>query len=102
MTKEELKQEAEEFVSEKADKGNFDVEKFGKAYFSESSMKQALVKFAEPREKRIAELEAQIEKMKCCYNCSKWYDGECEESPKSKTFFCADFKCDKWEIKEND
>jgi len=48
-------------------------------------------------EKRIAELEAQIEKMKCCYNCSKWYDGECEESPKSKTFFCADFKCDKWE-----
>ena len=43
------------------------------------------------------ELEAQIEKMKCCYNCSKWNDGECEESPKSKTFFCADFKCESWE-----
>jgi hypothetical protein len=57
MIKEELEKEAEAFVSEKADKGNFDVEKFGKAYFSESSMKQALVKFAEPREKRIAELE---------------------------------------------
>lgn len=57
MTREELEKEAEMFVSEKADKGNFDVEKFGKAYFSESSMKQALVKFAEPREKRIAELE---------------------------------------------
>ena len=46
----------------------------------------------------LDEANAQIEKMKCCYNCSKWYDGECEESPKSKTFFCADFKCDKWEV----
>lgn len=46
----------------------------------------------------IKSLEQQIEKMKCCYNCSKWYDGECEESPKSKTFFCADFKCDNWEF----
>lgn len=64
MTKEELEKEAEVFVSEKADKGNFDVEKFGKAYFSESSMKQALVKFAEPREKRIAELEKKIKKIR--------------------------------------
>lgn len=63
MTKEELEKEAEVFVSEKADKGNFDVEKFGKAYFSESSMKQALVKFAEPREKRIAELEAEVKEL---------------------------------------
>ena len=47
---------------------------------------------------KVKELEAQIDKMKCCYNCSKWYDGECEESPKSKTFFCADFRCDKWEL----
>lgn len=36
---------------------------------------------------KIAELEAQIEKMKCCFNCSKWYDGECEESPKSKSLW---------------
>jgi predicted RNase H-like nuclease (RuvC/YqgF family) len=49
----------------------------------------------------VKELEAQIEKMKCCYNCSKWYDGECEESPKSKTFFCADFKCDNWEVADD-
>lgn len=49
----------------------------------------------------ITLLKAQIEKMKCCYNCSKWYDGECEESPKSKTFFCADFKCDNWEIADD-
>ena len=46
----------------------------------------------------IKELEAQIEKMKCCYNCSKWNDGECEESPKTGIFFCADFKCDNWEM----
>lgn len=55
----------------------------------------------EEKDKRITELEAQIEKMKCCYNCSKWYDGECEESPKSKTFFCADFKCDNCEIADD-
>ena len=30
---------------------------------------------AEPREKRIAELEAQIEKMKCCGNCNGILDG---------------------------
>ena len=40
---------------------------------------------AEPREKRIAELEAQIEKMKCCPNCdfifrdgNCYYDKECK------------------------
>ena len=87
MTREELRREAEIFVSEKADKGNFDVEKFGKAYFSESSMKQALINFAEPREKRIAELEAQIEKMKRCYNCDFMFsDGNCyyDEECKNK------------------
>ena len=51
-------------------------------------------------QKENEQLKQQVEKMKCCYNCSKWNDGECEESPKSKTFFCADFKCDKWECIE--
>ena len=32
---------AEKYVSDKADKGNFDTEQFGKAYFSESSLKKA-------------------------------------------------------------
>ena len=41
MTKEEKL--AEEYVSNKADKGNYDIEQFGKAYFSESSMKQAVL-----------------------------------------------------------
>lgn len=50
---------------------------------------------AEPREKRIAELEAQIEKMKCCFNCAKgdWNNRvECIKSG------CVNK--DKWEIKE--
>ena len=68
-----IEKEAEVFVSEKADKGNFDVEKFGKAYFSESSMKQALVKFAEPREKRIADLENKIADIKA--NCDLAIEG---------------------------
>lgn len=40
MTDEE---KAEEYVRNKADEGNFDLEQFGKAYFSESSMKQAFL-----------------------------------------------------------
>jgi len=40
MTDNEL---AEEYVRNKADKGNFDVEQFGRAYFSESSTKQAFL-----------------------------------------------------------
>ena len=67
----ELEKKAEAYVSEKADKGNFDVEKFGKAYFSESSMKQALVMFAEPREKRIAELEKENEQLRADYDKQK-------------------------------
>lgn len=111
-----FEEEAEKYVAEKADKGNFDVEKFGKAYFSESAMRLAFKAGADfgfkecaksrlnittisdrPSEGIIEELQAQIEKMKCCYNCSKWNDGECEESPESKIFFCADFKCESWE-----
>lgn len=67
----ELEKKAEAYVSEKADKGNFDVEKFGKAYFSESSMKQALVKFAEPKEKRIEELEKENEQLRAGYDKQK-------------------------------
>ena len=69
----------------------------GRINYRYSDVKEAYQKGAESREKRIEELQAQIEEMKCCYNCSKWNDGECEESPKSKTFFCADFKCESWE-----
>ena len=95
-----IEKEAEAFVSEKADKGNFDVEKFGKAYFSESSMKQALVKFAEPREKRIEELEQQIEKMKRHCNCKhRDSEGYCEVR-KTYLIDLSYDGCDKWELED--
>lgn len=114
MTKEELEKEAEKsfeqykvtdedyVVSPYSDDMGEKMLMYNYEYYAEETYSrfyiQGYLAGAEPREKRIAELEAQIEKMKCCYNCSKWNDGECEESPKSKTFFCADFKCDNWEM----
>ena len=50
---------------------------------------------------RCSELEAQIEKMKCCYNCSKWNDGQCADIPNS-SYYSADFVCEDWEMKENE
>lgn len=38
-----LEEKARKYVADKADKGNFDVEKFGKAYFSECSMENAYI-----------------------------------------------------------
>ena len=59
MTKEELEKEAEEYI-DKLTKDWSD----GEYSFSVEELRQAIFHFAEPREKRIAELEAQIEKMK--------------------------------------
>ncbi len=47
-------------------------------------------------EKRNFELEAQIEKMKCCENCI----GFCNSDDVAR--FCKDNKYKLWEIKEND
>lgn len=48
---------------------------------------------AEPREKRIEELKAQIKKMKCCENCGWYYLQqhwrESEEMNKSRMFYCG-------------
>ena len=44
-------------------------------------------------EKRIEELEAQIEKMKCCYNC---------KHSRTEYEHCKTDKHEKWEIKENE
>ena len=62
----------------------------------------AYVKGAEPREKRIEELEAQIEKMRCCYNCKQSQDESYCKIKKSDVndLSCWDCGCDKWEIKE--
>ena len=51
------------------------------------------------KSERIAKIEKQIEKMKCCYNCSKWNDGECKDCP-SPIYTMADFNCEKWELAE--
>ena len=56
MTKEELEKEIRKYLKKT----------FHHEYYDDVVM---VMGFAEPREKRIAELEAQIEKMKCCENC---------------------------------
>lgn len=53
----------------------------------------------EERDKKIKQLEAQVEKMKCCSNC-KWSDSESKlVHPPCKD---CNWDLDKWEIKEND
>ena len=42
---------------------------------------------------KIADLEQQIEKMKCCYNC---------KHSRTEYKHCLTEKLEKWEIKEND
>lgn len=89
MTKEELEKEAEEYTEKH----------WGASLSVIRALKQTYLAVAEPREKRIAELEAQIEKMKCCENCGKEFTKECawwkraEENRQINT-------CKDWEIKE--
>ena len=72
MTKEELEKEAEEWTKEHS--GLIGGYKFVK--YDYDSMQKAYLASAEPREKRITELEVQIEKMKCCQNCENKYGQE--------------------------
>jgi hypothetical protein len=83
MTEEELKQEAEDYAKRT---GNLFSKTYGIRY-------RAYLDGAEPREKRITELEAQIEKMKCCENCGWYYlQQHWRESKKineSRMFHCG-------------
>jgi hypothetical protein len=100
MTKEELKKEAEEY----AKKWARNEDNKGKAEWA--CYYNGYLAGAEPREKRIAELEAQIEKMKCCRNCKN--EGDYKEPYRYGTGWCnickrhkvAKGNFDKWEIKE--
>ena len=65
MKREELEKEAEEYIK----KNNLEWELECNRISPICAVLQAYKDGAEPREKRIAELEAQIEKMKCCANC---------------------------------
>ena len=88
MTKEELKQEAEVCIHNAL--------YWLKLPISKENVEQGgsyILKLLEPREKRIAELEAQIEKMKCCSNCV--YLAGCDLSGYEE---CKNF--DKWELRE--
>lgn len=83
MTKEELKQEAEECMHNALF--------WLKLPISRENVEQGgshILKLLEPREKRIAELEAQIEKMKCCSNCDNWNwkHNKCEKKLKGDCF----------------
>lgn len=88
MTKEILKQEVEEYFK------NLDECK------TKEMMIDAYVTGAEPREKRIAELETQIEKMKCCENCKHHYwAGGADLCCRLRENECKDkIKLEKWEF----
>ena len=110
MTKEELRKEAEEWLSITDNHLNDERTHF----LSESEYaEQAYLAGAEPREKQIQidaeqiralqkqngeltdkvrELEAQIEKMKCCYNC---------KHSRTEYEHCRTDKHEKWEIKND-
>ncbi len=82
MTKEELEKEAEEkagiyFNNLEVDHGNVSDNRFS-GYDVFVAYKKGALDFAGPREKRITELETQIEKMKNCRNCkNEKIEGAC-------------------------
>ena len=87
MTKEELKQEL------------IDVwhKTFNVFILTDEQAEKICKVMLEPREKRIAELEAQVEKMKNCHNCKHWHwkHERCEKKAKGDCF-----KQSKWELAE--
>jgi hypothetical protein len=107
MTKEELKQEARKDADSVS---GFDLQTSvivakDKNHAYRLGRYDGYLSGAEPREKRIEELEQQIEKMKSCTNCINNYFLATEEP------CCSCTRCyvrttkkttDKWEIKEND
>ena len=99
MTKEELKQKAEEYALEKCKECYMcNSEENGERNYCAKfeSRKEGYIAGAEPREKRIAELEAQIEKMKCCENCAK--NGHICVAEEMQGKLCGKNK-DKWELR---
>ena len=126
MTKEELEKEANKWGEKNISLG---VSMYNPEI--ESYCIEAYLAGAEPREKRIAELEAQIEelkekserqsknykndtevllinignleaqidKMKCCGNC-KYYNHSTTECKITKFFYSYASSCDSWQLKE--
>lgn len=91
MKEEELEKEAKQSYLDNTDHMQWDAE-------GEFDYTRGYLNAAEPREKRIEELEKQIEKMKCCHNCKNCAYAGFE-------IICRTYDCinqSKWEIKEND
>lgn len=63
--------------------------------YDPEALQEAYIAGAEPREKRIAELEQQIEIMKCCENCNNY----CHQIDHRCNTKCKNLS--EWEIKEN-
>ena len=111
MTKEALEKEADVYFKSICEDYNEEYERTGKRhYFVGFDIKNAYLASAEPREKRIADLEAQIDKMKCCGNCNK-LRGRFDSKTNINILYCTDSDmkqievgfqmcCCKWEIKE--
>lgn len=91
MTEEELEKEADEYAKKDCP-DNF--------LCTRSIAKRGYLAGAKPRDKRIAELEAQIEKMKCCQNC-KFRHEECNDADwrKEACIGCCP-QNDNWEFGE--
>lgn len=87
MTKEELVNEAEKSLDKRL--GTYAYIRKQDCY---TNYVDGYIDSAEPREKRIAELEAQIEKMKNCKNCANYMiSGKCP------SFFRTGW-CKNWEM----
>lgn len=90
MNKEKLEKEAEEYA-----RNTYEMCSYSNLPYASDrrAREQAFIAGAEPREKRIAELEAQIEKMKCCENCGWYYLQqhwrESKEINESRMFHCG-------------
>ena len=97
VIKDKQKQEAEEWLNkwELCNKCDHKVQCIEDNAMCPQVVERAYLAGAEQREKRIAELEAQIEKMKSCANCkhqcSFLFQDEID---------CANNGLPKWEIKE--
>lgn len=83
MTKEEITEKAQELTIKNVTDGK-------NKYFSWGFYKGCVVAL-EYNNKRIAELKAQIENMKCCANCKKYWR-MCEYGDREMQI------CDKWEL----
>lgn len=117
MTKEELEKEAVEYTDSAEEKKHWSDENDNNTVFTREEVEQAYIAGAEPREKqierlskeiddlenmkatlesKIAEQEAQIEKMKCCDNCAK--KGHICVAEEMQGKLCGKNK-DKWELR---